>query len=187
LGGFYRYYKEMKGIFTSALLFICSLTLLSAQDEQPLPEGFSGLILGMTMDEAKEALVKESYFDYRGDPDVSLLPSPDSSIIECDGRFFIDQASFQFYDDSLFIIILQLDQKEIDFFSMFTALTEKYGEADYLDPGQVIWNDEKVQLSLERPLTVKYMNWELFGEIRKQAVIEDSIKQETRKDFIELF
>lgn len=174
-------------IFAVVLAAVALPSGLHAEDYAPLPDGFSTVKLGMDMETAKETLEKDSYFLYRGDPDVSLLPQPDTSIIECKGFLFIDKASFQFYGDSLYIIILRLNPEELDYFSMYTALTEKYGPPISLDPEQIIWTDEKVRLSLERPLTMKYIDWQVFSGLRDEAGLEDSYRASTRKEFIELF
>jgi hypothetical protein len=178
----------MKKIFLVTGMFMLLFRgELVAQDFAPLPEGFRSILLGMEMDTVKEELGNDSYFLYKGDPDVSLLPTPDYSIIESDGFRFISDATFQFYDDLLYIITINLNPEELDYFSMYTALAEKYGPPASLDPEQVIWENEAVRFSLERPLTVKYIDWVTFTELKEEADTEESYRAASRKEFIELF
>jgi hypothetical protein len=154
---------------------------------QELPRGFRNLSLGMQLDEVKQELIRDTYFLFRGDPDVSMLARPNSTLIECRGFIYIDRAFFQFDEEKLYTIILKLNPNELDFYSVFTQLTEKYGESDYLDPEQVVWKNDSVQLSLERPLSVKYIDLEIFESIRESARVEESVKAASRKDFLEMF
>ena len=56
-----------------------------------------------------------------------------------------------------------------------------------LDPQQVIWENGSVRFSLERPLTVKYIDWETFSGLREESGAEESYRATSRKEFIELF
>ncbi len=177
----------MKYTILLCLLLMVFPRGLSSEEYEPLPKGFRSITLGMEMDAVKEALTDDSYFLYKGEPDVSLLPGPDQSIIDCEGFRFISDASFQFYEEALYIITINLNTDELDYFSIYTALTEKYGPPVSLDPEQVIWENDSVRFSLERPLTVKYIDWNIFSELREEAGIEETYRETSRKDFIELF
>ena len=73
------------------------------------PLGFAEIEMGMELDRVKELLTRDSQFKFRGDPDVSLLASPNESLIETEGFSFIDRAYFQFHEGKLYTIILALD------------------------------------------------------------------------------
>lgn len=178
---------EMKSNIFMILLVFGIVSFVSAQEGEALPRGFRSLELGTGMEAVREALKKDPYFLYEGDPDVSLLPSPEQSIIECEGFQFIREASFQFHKEILFTIIIRLNRDELDYFTMYTSLTEKYGPPKRLDPEQVIWENESVRFSLERPLSVKYIDLETFNSLREEAGLEESYRAATRKEFIEMF
>ncbi|MBN2444350.1 MAG: hypothetical protein JXJ04_23510, partial [Spirochaetales bacterium] len=103
------------------------------------PKGYRGIEIGMASEEVKEILLDDPLFDYRGDPDVSFLPATSQVLIECDGNMYIKRASFQFYNNKLFIMIIELNQVKIDYYTMYTTLTAKYGDSTTLDPTEAIW------------------------------------------------
>lgn len=162
-------------------------SLSYAQNFEPLPKGFREISLGLGLESVKDELTRDSYFLYEGEPDVSLLPRPDYSIIECGGFRFIDDATFQFYEDILYTITINLNEDELDYFSLYTAFSDKYGPPEGLDPERAFWENESVRFSLERPLTVKYIDVEIFTRLREEAQMEESFRAATRKEFIELF
>lgn len=169
------------------VLFLLFLPPAAAQAQEPLPEGFRSITLGMSMEDVKEALSKDGYFDYQGESDVSLLEEPTRTLIDCSGITYIDRAFFQFYQDSLYIIILQLNKNEIDFYSMFTTLKEKYGEPKDLSPELVLWESENLRFTLERPVTVKYIDRTVFRELQKESKVEEAYSKVNRDTFIDEF
>jgi hypothetical protein len=118
---------------------------------------------------------------------VTLLPRPNYTVIECEGAVFIARGFFQFHEKELYIIILMLDREKIDYFTMYTTLKEKYGDPSYLDPEQVVWENEAVRMSLERPLQIKYVELETFEELKQSSEAEESMEQYTRDRFLEQF
>ena len=152
-----------------------------------LPRGFHGIELGMELEQVKELLLKDQLFYYRGDPDVSFLPLPRQTLIECPGNTYISRGYFQFEQEKLFIMILALNIKEVDYFSMFTALSEKYGRATYLDPSGAVWSSEEIRLSLEKPLTVKYIHLPVFNQLRDQGKSKQGLLEYYRKEFLKEF
>jgi len=176
------------------LLFLVA-AVLPAQDiegpdggagaESEIPRGFDTIELGSPREDVQELLESSSYFRYRGDPDVSLLPVGNRSVIETEGRSFIDRAFFQFSAEALYIIILQLNRTRMDHYSVYRTLTEKYGEPLRVSPREIVWQWEEVTLSLERPLTVKYVDRPVFEELRGQARAEQSLRELSRDQFLE--
>lgn len=158
-----------------------------AQDagDVEIQNGFRELRLGMTMDAAKAALGVDPNFRYRGGPDVSFLPSSGLPIIQTAGVAFIDRAILQFTNDQLYVLTLTLNQSRLDYYGVFSEFTSRYGEPDRLDPGQAIWESEMVTLSIERPLTVKYVDVQLFAGIVAAGVLEQSLESLTRELFLE--
>lgn len=160
---------------------------LSERQTAPLPRGFNRLQLGMGLEEAKEELKADGNFLYRGDPDVSMLRTPNDSLIECDGLYYIERASFQFVDGGLFTITLIFNRAALGYFTLYTTLQEKYGEPDELSPEKAVWEDEAVLLSLERPLRIKYIAKPVLDELRRESRKGISLERLSREKFLEQF
>ena len=152
---------------------------------QPLPSKYRTMQLGMNIDDVKKALANDSIFGYRGERDVSLLPSPNRVLIETSGLSFLDRSWFQFYEDKLYTMIFKLDEDRVDFYSMFKTLNEKYGEPTSLSPDKIVWKDDTITLCLERPLTIKYIDTKVFKEIQDKAGIEKNKEEITRQGFLD--
>ena len=82
----------MKGKISFTFSFLFLAFSLFAED---LPNGYKNIKLGMSLQETKDELVKNSEFGYRGERDVSLLPSANKELIETDSSegFLISQES----------------------------------------------------------------------------------------------
>mgnify|MGYP006290456447 CR=1 FL=1 len=181
----------LRKILLSAYILMCFLLPpLPAQEEEEaaaLPDGFRGFRFGMTMEEVKEELEDDGYFDFTGDPDVSISDEPDSATIDTGGLLYISRGFFQFHEDGLYIIILKLDTEEIDYYTLYTALTGKYGDPDSLNPQEAVWESDTVRMSLERPLSVKYIDRTIFEELRTEELDLRSMRSVTRERFLEQF
>ena len=153
----------------------------------PPPVSFRALALGMSVDAIKTALKADLLFRYRGDPDVSFLPQTNQYLIECEGTSFIRRAYFQFADGRLFIMILVLDDQRLDYYSMFSTLSSKYGPPTSLSPQEAVWQSEPVRFSLERPLTVKYVDNKTFAAILAHGGAQKDLEQLSREKFLEQF
>lgn len=152
-----------------------------------VPRSFHGLELGMNMEAAKKALAADGLFYYRGDVDVSLLPRPNESLIEVAGLSYVKRAFFQFYQDRLFVMIFVMNEKEMDHYSVFTSLSQKYGKPGSLSPSESIWEDGATRLSLERPLAVKYIDLETFNALKAAGAAQRSYEEILRSDFLNSF
>ncbi|HET6451874.1 MAG TPA: hypothetical protein VFI08_11220 [Spirochaetia bacterium] len=151
------------------------------------PASFRGLTLGMSLDQVKTTLKADALFRYRGDPDVSFLPQTSQYLIECEGTSFIRRAYFQFADGRLFIMILVLDEQRLDHYSLFSTLSAKYGPPTGLSPQEAVWQSDPVRFSLERPLTVKYVDNKTFAAILSQSGTQKDLEQLSREKFLEQF
>lgn len=152
-----------------------------------LPGGFRSITFGLDIDTVKSWLDDDPYFDYRGEPDVSIVDTENRSIIECEGNSFIERGVFQFSANRLFIITLVLDRSKIDYFTMYSNLKDKYGDPYYLDPTQVVWEDDAVRLSIEKPLTVKYLYKPIFESIQQDKGGKKNVEEHTKEKFLEEF
>lgn len=152
-----------------------------------LPTAFGTIELGMGVDAVKERLGEDPNFIYRGDPDVTLTPARQQELIEVEGTLFVERAFFQFEDEELYIIILQLNRRRLDYFTMYTDLEGKYGEPAVFEPSQVVWESDAVRMSLEKPLTVKYVARAVFEELVAAGEMERSQRDISREEFLEQF
>jgi hypothetical protein len=151
------------------------------------PGSFRGISLGMTVDQVKAILLRDALYRYRGDPDVSFLPSSGESLIECEGSSYLDRAYFQFAGGALYVFILVLDPKKLDHYSLFTAFNAKYGPPTTFDPREAVWQSEALRFSLERPLTVKYIDRRVFDAQVARGAAQQDLEMLSRERFIEQF
>ena len=156
-------------------------------DFEPLPSGYSGIELGMPVETVKNMLFDSPNFSYRGEPDVSMSPVKKQTVIDCDGVLYIDRGHFQFHDDGLYLITMVMDPEYIDHFSIYTKLRGKYGEPVSLDPERTVWDDGKIRISLERPLSLKYIDLEVFRRLQEESSSDKSMEALLRQDFLDSF
>ncbi|HHU36536.1 MAG TPA: hypothetical protein GXZ47_04815 [Treponema sp.] len=176
----------MKSRITVLAAVICLTSFLYAQ-EVSLPDTYRAISLGMDLETVQEQLKKDGIFGYRGERDVSLLHSANRSLIETMGPSFISRSWFQFHQENLYVMIFKLDTTRIDYYSMYTALVKKYGEPSILDPRKALWTDERITLTLERPLTVKYVDMTVFSELTEADTSERAVSDILREEFIRGF
>jgi hypothetical protein len=151
------------------------------------PNGFRSIVLGMDMDSVKKLLKTDSLFNYRGEPDVLFTPNRKQSIIECSGNSFVSRAYFQFNEGKLFIITIVLNEKILDYYTMFTTLSKKYGESTALNPEEAVWVFRSTRMSLEKPLRVKYIAIDVFARLKNAGMAEERVQDLTRMKFLEEF
>lgn len=154
---------------------------------EALPRGFRGVELGMSLSEVEAALKSDELFLYRGGPDVTLLPRPDEKLLEVQGLSFVKRAFFQFHEDKLFSAIYVLNPEKMDHYSIFTRLSERYGKPGSLSPRESVWSDGNVSVSLERPLTVKYLDLAVLEKLKQTGQARQSWEDLSRQDFLESF
>ena len=176
--------KFLIGIFLTALTF----SLFAAD----LPDGYGDVHLGMSLKEAKIQLLKNSDFGYSGDRDVSLLPGDARILIETNatggrGSPFLTQCWFQFYNEQLYIITININPQKTDYYSLFTTLCNKYGEPQELDPQKAVWKNNEITMQLEKPLAVKYIDNETFDMLKNAATVEKSYEEKSQQMFLEEF
>ena len=169
-------------------LSIFTLSLFAAD----LPDGYGDVHLGMSLKEAKEQLLRNSDFGYSGDRDVSLLPGDAKILIETNaaggrGSPFLKNCWFQFYNEQLYIITININTSKVDYYSMFTTLCKKYGEPDSLDPQKAVWKNQSITMQLEKPLAVKYIDNETFDMLKTAATVEQSYEEKNTQMFLEDF
>jgi hypothetical protein len=186
--------KKIFIVYTA--LFFLAIALAGAQDAEntaaasggaALPVKFREFSLAMSLDELKENLAADSYFAFRGDRDVSFLPLARQNLVESAGNGFIKRAFFQLKDDKVFIMTFSLDTEKIDHYSVYTAFVEKYGQPLSLNPRMALWESNDTRISIERPLTVKYIDRTVFDNLVEASGAARAGEDEMREDFINGF
>jgi len=174
------------------VLVIFSLSFVYIAAAQNLPEGYGGIKLGMSVDEVKAALLKNPQFGYRGDRDVSLLPGENRVLIQTEGSLrypnsYLSECFFQFHNDRLYIITININREKMDYYSIFNQLCLKYGNPLKLSPQKAEWSDDTVMMDLEKPLSVKYTDKKVFDELIDAATVKETEEEVTREKFLDSF
>lgn len=157
------------------------------QEVREIPRGFDDLLLGLSLEDTRERLQGNTNFLYRGAPDVSLRPFDQERSIETEGRGYMERGAFLFEEDFLYIITLFLNRERLDYFTIYRTLQSKYGDPDDLSPEAAIWEDEATRMSLERPLTVKYVDLDRFEAQIEEGEMGESLRAQMREIFLEQF
>ena len=157
------------------------------QNKTALPAEYRSIKLGMGIDAVKDALKQDSVFGYRGERDVSLLPTENRSLIESAGSYFISRSWFQFYKDNLYTMIFKLNTDTVDYYSVYSKFCEKYGEPASINPQRAVWEDEHTRVVIERSLIVKYIDLTVFNELISQSTTEKAASETNRQNFIDGF
>ncbi|MDR1301987.1 MAG: hypothetical protein LBK43_05910 [Treponema sp.] len=159
----------------------------NAEEKPELPRVYRELSLGMNLEDLKKALEQDELFHFRGDRDVSFLPIGEQNVVETTGFSFIKRALFQLRSGALFAMTFTMNTELVDHYSIFTAFVKKYGEPDFLDPKQAIWESAATRIAIERPLTVKYMDMQVFNEFLDTAQTKESQDLRLQEDFLNGF
>ncbi len=177
----------MKKILFLGLFLLLSSHFIFAQES--LPTGYAKINLGMSLDSAKEALKNDPQFGYRGDRDVSLLPGDARILVETDTSInapysFLDRCWFQFFEEKLYIITVNIKSDKVDYYSVFSTLCQKYGNPSSLNPEKAEWKNDSVIMTLERPLTLKYTDKKVFESLLDSSNVNKSVKEQNRDSFL---
>ena len=80
-----------------------------------------------------------------------------------------------------------MDEDKIDFYTFQTQFNSKYGIPNSLDPSGMIWENSTNRVSLEYPLSVKYVNLDVFNSLLTESQLNKSNEEIQREDFINSF
>lgn len=153
--------------------------------DSSLPKGYGSVQLGMTLEQAKAALEDDPAYGYRGESDVSILHGENRNLITTEGVLFFEDCWFQFDNDRLYIITLNLNPEQIDYYSIFSKLCEKYGQPDSLSPQKSEWNNGNIKMTLERPLVLKYTDVAIFNELQESSNVRNTAEEYNRQLFLD--
>jgi len=157
---------------------------LAPENPEEVPRQFRGIALGMALDELKTALIADKLFSFRGDRDVSFLPVREETMVETTGLSYIRRAFFQLAQGAVYIMSFSLDTRQMDHYSVFTSFVKKYGEPVELSPTEAVWESETTRVSIERPLTVKYIDKTVFDRLLAESKARDSQEALRRESFL---
>lgn len=159
----------------------------SNQKAEPLPTSFRAISLGMSLETVKDELKADPVFGYRGERDFSLLPTKNRSSIETEGSAFISRVWLQFYNETLYTLTLKLNTDKVDYYSIYSHFVNKYGEPLDINPHRAIWENETTRITIERPLTVKYLDLSTFSSLLDKSKTEKVKSDINRENFINSF
>ena len=176
-------------LYAVPVFFIFLGLPLGAQEEagDSIPRKFRNISLGMSLDDLKESLKNDNLFSFRGDRDVSLLPNREQSLVETTGLSFIRRAFFQLREGAVFIMAFSLDPRLVDHYSVYTSIVKQYGQPSQLDPSRAVWENDETRLTIERPLTVKYIDKQVFNSLVEESKTSESAEIRMREDFLNEF
>jgi len=157
---------------------------LAPENPEEVPRQFRGIALGMALDDLKTALIADSLFSFRGDRDVSFLPVREETMVETSGLSFVRRAFFQLTQGAVYIMSFSLNTRQIDHYSVFTSFVKKYGEPIALSPTEAVWESDETRVSIERPLTVKYIDKTVFDRLLEESKTRDSLEILRRESFL---
>jgi len=175
------------GVFLVVSTGIHSQEENNAYAENGLPRQFREISLGMSLDALRDALQRDGMFSFRGERDVSFIPVREESLVETTGTSFIRRAFFQLRDGELFIMSFTINTDLMDHHSMFTHFVSRHGQPTYLNPREAIWEDGATRISLERPLTVRYIDRGVFDDIVSESMLVESRRIHERQEFLDEF
>ncbi len=173
-------------LILSILIFTSSYILFSADIES----GYKDIKLNMSKDEVTDLIKKSDDFDTKRDEAITIRFEPDTEIITVFGkinknsRSFIKRGFFQFSDDKLYLITLNMDEKRIGYYDLLKHYTNKYGNPTNLDPNSATWEDSNTRVILEKKSTVKFLDLNKWNELLKQEDGQKDEEREKREDFI---
>lgn len=157
---------------------------LAPEKPEAPPRQFRKLFLGQKLDDLKTALMKDGLFSFRGDRDVSFLPVREQTLVETTGLSFVRRAFFQLADGAVYIMSFSLDTRLIDHYSVFTSFVKKYGEPESLTPSEAVWESDDTRVSIERPLSVKYIDKKVFDRLNEESKAQENLELQNREDFL---
>jgi hypothetical protein len=77
-----------------------------------------------------------------------------------------------------------LDTRLMDHYSVFTSFVRKYGEPISLSPGEAVWESEDTRVSIERPLTAKYIDKTVFDRLIAESKTQERSELLAREEFL---
>ena len=87
----------------------------------------------------------------------------------------------------MYILTLSMDPDSLDYYTLYSTLSEKYGQPAALDPTEAVWLFEDLRLSLERPLNVKYIDRAVFERLKQEGQVQQDLWEISKDNFLDQF
>jgi hypothetical protein len=149
----------MKSIF---FIFIC-LFLSGPLFAQEV--GFMGINIGMTRDDVLGYADGREIIEVPKNRDVEFFPVEEREILTLSINPEVPHIYLQFYNEKLYAITVIFNEKYIDYMTLSSRLTEKYGPYNELTPQWRKWDIGEVEVKVEKPAVVKYIALKEFLEV----------------------
>ena len=173
------------------LLIICFFIVSMFTFAEELPNGYKKYSFGMSMDEVKDAIKEDSLLKNVREEVLSVRIQPDKQILTVYGDRrnggYVEKAYFQFNEDKLFYIYLQLSEKKVGYYSLLKSMTDKYGNATNLEPKKASWENDSVRIQIEKPCILKYTDIKTWDSLSSTEAEMEARKVEKieREKFLE--
>jgi hypothetical protein len=156
-------------IRTGLVLFLAGLFLATAAHGQELSEtesprvetaqdiGYMGIHIGMNREEVLAAAESNDLMTVPKNRDVDFFPVEEREIITLSIKPEVPFMYLQFFDDVLYAITVIFDERYMDYYTLSSAVAERYGEYTSLTPQWRQWRLDRVTVKVEKPAVVKYI------------------------------
>ncbi len=129
--------------------------------------GFGNISLGANMESTIEHLMNNPIISLpRKYQDIDIASETSDSFISINQNKFFRSGYFLFQNDSLYAITIRYQQNQTDFLALLQTLNDKYGKGAFMNADTVAWEYGDVQMILERPTTIKYINTNIANDVR---------------------
>jgi hypothetical protein len=152
-----------------------------------LQRSFEVLNLGMSYEETLQVLQESAYFNFRGLADVSLRPSSGDPILQVQGNGYVQDGILQFHENTLFSLTLIINQQDFAYSTFYKSFTEQYGNPNELNPNRAVWENVTTRISLEKPLSIQYLDMTTFNRLLEESLIQKSAEMFSKDIFLEEF
>ncbi len=154
----------------------------NVSEELLLPLGFLNLKIGTSRAEVNTMLIESPWFFYAGEPEVSFRSPDQEFVFDVPGLGFIDRALFQFKDFILVSIDMYFDETLIDYYSLHTTFTRKYGPPTEVHPRLMAWENSQIIIRVLKEGRVQYI-----GKDAADVIPENLDAQTSVERFLDIF
>lgn len=158
---------------------------IDKESSSELPTGYGGYNLGDSRDTVIENVKNDASLVYVDEE--SMLNEEDKTSLEVAGVGFLKRVKFIFKDEKLYTLIIEPDPKYIDFGIMNKTFNTKYGKPTDLNPTAFYWFNDSVQISIEKPCVVKYIDKATLDSIKEDNKLDKTARYSSIDEFLNSF
>ena len=126
--------------------------------------GYMGIHIGMSRDQVLQTAESNDLMTVPKNRDVDFFPVEEREIITLSIKPEVPFIYLQFVDDVLYAITVIFDERHMDFYTLSSEVTRRYGEYTTLTPTWRQWQLDTVTVKVEKPAVVKYIALNEFLE-----------------------